>query len=385
MPSSSSSSSSSSSTATATATAKMSKEEEEEVDDDPISYKKKLLSSCKKKNQQITLSDGRIMGFAEYGGGPTTTSSSSSSSSSVTSRMIIYCHGGNGSRYEGEWFNEEVENTKHNNNNNNNNNNHNSNVRLIVPDRPGFGLSTFHPNRTILDWVNDLLQLVDYLQQPKNDDNENDNGNDDYDDDDVGKFSIFGLSGGAAYVAAVAYKIPERIHRVGIVSGLSPPPQNKQKCNGMWFPVKIIFTTAEYFPTVNRFLLTKQSEFYKTDINLLRPRMKSALPKPDVELFERDPNVLDIFVIDAQEAHRHGVEGDVYEWQLYVNDWGFHIHDIKIPIQLWYGKYDKNTPIGMGKYYHEQLPNSTSLNEVNDGGHFSTINNHINDIMNYLK
>jgi pimeloyl-ACP methyl ester carboxylesterase len=36
-------------------------------------------------------------------------------------------------------------------------------VRLIAPDRPGFGASTPRPGRSILDWVDDLDALTDHL------------------------------------------------------------------------------------------------------------------------------------------------------------------------------------------------------------------------------
>lgn len=34
-------------------------------------------------------------------------------------------------------------------------------VRLIVADRPGFGLSDPRPGRTLLDWPDDLIALAD--------------------------------------------------------------------------------------------------------------------------------------------------------------------------------------------------------------------------------
>lgn len=73
---------------------------------------------------------------------------------------MFYFTGGNSSRLEGQWF-EEAANQK--------------NIRLIVPDRPGFGLSTFDPNRRFLDWPLDVLELAHILS--------------------IETFSVFGLSG----------------------------------------------------------------------------------------------------------------------------------------------------------------------------------------------
>ena len=98
-------------------------------------------------NQIIRLPDGRTLGYAEYG--------------SPSGNPIFYFTGGNSSRFEGEWFENAAT---------------DKDVRLIVPDRPGFGLSTFQPDRQLLDWPKDVIELADALS--------------------IDTFSIFGLSGG---------------------------------------------------------------------------------------------------------------------------------------------------------------------------------------------
>jgi len=286
-----------------------------------------------RQNQKMQLSDGRDLGFAEYG--------------PSDGEPILYFTGGNSSRIEGRWF------EKSSNRNN---------VRLIVPDRPGFGLSTIFPDRQLLDWPIDVIELANFLS--------------------IDTFSLFGLSGGGPHVLATVYLAPERVKNVAIVSGTaSPEMQNKH--NGMWPPVRLIFYTAEKFPTINRFLLKQMANFYSDEKQMMK-RMKQAMPLPDVDLIEERPEVIKIFSEATKEAHRNGVDGDALEWQLYVNPWRFQLQDIHKEIILWYGKYDQQVPIGMGRYLHANLPNSR-LVEVEDGGHFSTINNHIDAIYTYLK
>jgi len=36
-------------------------------------------------------------------------------------------------------------------------------VLLIVPDRPGYGLSTYQPKRALVDWADDVTQLATHL------------------------------------------------------------------------------------------------------------------------------------------------------------------------------------------------------------------------------
>jgi pimeloyl-ACP methyl ester carboxylesterase len=285
-----------------------------------------------KENQTIRLKNGRLLGFAEYG--------------HLEGPPVLYFTGGNSSRFEGRWFAQAAL---------------RSGVRLIVPDRPGFGLSTHHLKRELLDWPSDVLQLVKALS--------------------IETFSVFGLSGGGPHVLAVAHEIPERLNRVAIVSGTASPDMPDQY-QGMWPPVKLIFMTAKKLPGVNRFILKQMAGFYSNEEQMLK-RMKQALPKPDAELIDINPDIIRVFAQATKEAHRNGVEGDAREWHLYVNDWGFQLKEISKEIKLWYGIYDQQVPVEMGRYLSKHLANS-QLVEVEDGGHFSTINNHIDDILSYL-
>ena len=283
-------------------------------------------------NQTLKLRDGRQLGFASFG--------------EPEGKPVFYFTGGNSSRLEGKWFEKAAQEKK---------------IRLIVPDRPGFGLSDFQPARSFLDWAKDIEELADALK--------------------IERFAIFGLSGGSPHVAAVSYLLPERITNAAIVSGVAPP-EMPEKFKGMWPPVRMIFFSARYAPGINRFLLKQMSGFYANKEKMLK-QMKQALPKPDQQLIDKRPEVIDIFSEAANEAHRSGLDGDAWEWKMYVQPWGFALEDIKVKIGLWYGEVDGNVPVGMGKYLAKHIPNS-QLKIVPDGGHFSTINNYIQEIFDFL-
>ena len=75
-------------------------------------------------------------------------------------------------------------------------------IRLIVPDRPGYGHSTFYPERRLTDWPNDVAAIADYLG--------------------IDRFAAFGLSGGGPHVLACAHALAPRLIGVGCVSGVGP-------------------------------------------------------------------------------------------------------------------------------------------------------------------
>lgn len=160
------------------------------------------------------------------------------------------------------------------------------------------------------------------------------------------------------------------------------PPEMPDPYRGMWPPVRLNFMTAKSLPGINRLILKQMAGFYSNEEQMLK-RMKQALPKPDVELIERNPEIIRIFAQATKEAHRNGIDGDAREWQIYINDWGIQLKDIAKEIKLWYGKYDRQVPVDMGRYLSQELANS-QLNEVEDGGHFSTITNHIDEIFEYM-
>ncbi|MER3390615.1 MAG: alpha/beta hydrolase [Microcella sp.] len=279
-----------------------------------------------------TLSDGRQLGFARYGpegGSP-----------------VLYFTGGNSSRLEGRWFADAVE---------------RQGIDLIVPDRPGFGLSDYQPSRRFLDWPLDVAQLADGLS--------------------LDQFAVLGLSGGAPHVAAVMHELPQRVTRAAIVSGVAPPEMPKRLA-GAWPPLRAIFWAARRSPRLLTIMLRQMSAFYSDPVAMQR-RMTQALPQPDVQLIERDPAIIEIFSAAAGEAHRHGVDGDVLEWQLYNRPWGFDIADLTGELGLWFGRVDRNVPVAMGEYWAGKVPRAV-LHRVEDGGHFSTINNHIDEILEYL-
>src|ERR671917_2435372 len=123
----------------------------------------------------IRLPDGRALAYAEYG--------------DPAGRVVLGCHGSPSSRLERHV--EDPEDYRR------------WGVRLVVPDRPGFGRSDPQPGRRVTDWPGEVPQLLDSL------------GSD--------RFAALSLSGGAAYALACAHAMPDRVTTVGILGGAPPP------------------------------------------------------------------------------------------------------------------------------------------------------------------
>ena len=283
-------------------------------------------------SQAIELQDGRTLGFAEYG--------------DPQGFPIFYFHGGNSSRLEAAWIADAAL---------------GQHVRLIAPDRPGFGLSDRHPRRSFLSWAADVENLADALK--------------------LARFAVMGLSGGGPHTAVVAHQLPERVSAAAIVSGTAPP-EMPSRFKGMFLPVKLNLLAALYAPPLSRWFLSKMGANYADPEKFIK-MVKQGMPIPDRELAERKPETIRQFCAAAVESHRQGIDGDFTETQLYSRPWGFRLTEITVPVSLWYGEVDNFVPPTMGHYHASQIPNSR-LHLVPDGGHFSTINNYSDVIFSEL-
>src|SRR5690242_4253772 len=86
------------------------------------------------ENNQIRLKDGRKLGYAEYG--------------DPKGKPLFFFHGFPTSRFHAKRTDQAAKELG---------------IRVIAPDRPGFGLSDFQIGRTLLDFPDDVLELANYL------------------------------------------------------------------------------------------------------------------------------------------------------------------------------------------------------------------------------
>jgi pimeloyl-ACP methyl ester carboxylesterase len=121
------------------------------------------LAMSVKTDNQVKLSDGHSVGYAEYG--------------DPMGKPVLHFHGFPSSRFEGHRPTmDEIATRLH--------------ARVIVVERPGIGLSDYKPY-TIASWPDIVMEFADALR--------------------LDRFAVMGVSSGGKYVAACASKIPQRI------------------------------------------------------------------------------------------------------------------------------------------------------------------------------
>ncbi|KAI8953163.1 alpha/beta hydrolase [Xylaria longipes] len=312
-------------------------------------------------SQTLKLPDGRTLGFAEYG--------------SPTGKPLFYFHGFPSSRYEAIGIHEACQ---------------RQDLRIISPDRPGFGLSTFDPDRRITDWPGDVRALADHLG--------------------LTRFAVLGCSGGGLYALACVHALPvEMLSGVGLLASAGPwkeagaqdAPFASRATAFMtyWWPASVrvllsaligfsrwLVTTGPVVRRIDKWLEQKDREkaARKASYSHKEEEGKTSSPEtsdnktssgsaeigtPARSARERREALFQHFVF---EAFRQGTARTVRDSQLLTwEGLGFPIEDVAYnKIHIWHGSKDWQSPIRMIRFLAERLPHC-ELHEFDGVNHYA--------------
>ena len=210
-------------------------------------------------------------------------------------------------------------------------------VRLICTDRPGYGDSTFQPERRIMDWPTDVAQLADHLG--------------------FDKFTLIGHSGGGPHTLACAYALPERVTAAGVVAGAGPV-DTPNATGGMIFLHRLGFKVGQYMPWSFWYLMVRYLfREIAADPTKAIDRDKDTWPPADREILTT-PDIRELCIQSDTEAYRHGLLAYAWDARLLTRPWGFPLEEIKVPVHLWHGTVDNSTSVAMARYMAGKINNS---------------------------
>jgi len=234
-------------------------------------------------------------------------------------------------------------------------------VRLVCPDRPGYGLSTFQPGRRLVDWPGDVAQLADHLE--------------------IGDFAVMGISGGGPHAAVCAALLGRRVTAAAIVSGVGPLTDPRAS-EGMMRLNQILTRLSRRRSPLVRAMVTVQVVVARRWPGRAIELMVKQMPEADAAIVRR-PEVRALFELDAARSSRTTAMAAAQDLELFARDWGFELGQITIPVHLWQGDTDLNVPPNHARLQHEAIPGSV-LHEVSGEGHLIGID-HIGEILETLK
>lgn len=276
------------------------------------------------ENLTLNLSDGRKLGYAEFG--------------SPSGKPVIIQHGMACSRLDGLYY-------------------HSLGLqlgaRVIGVDRPGMGLSTAQPNRTLYDSAKDVEQLTDHLG--------------------LTSYSVMGISGGGPSTLACArYLPPTKLKAIAMVVALGPPDigmQGAQFVNRLGYPYGHLYTPAflhRWFwrrDAIGRIELSDDERWSM----LLKSTEKIKLPEKD-RLVLKDTAFYRVALRSTRQGFAQGYEGVLLDGKLCCRPFTFKVEDIpaNLPVRLWYAKQDVNVPANHGVQLAKRLGSRAELKVLDE-------------------
>ena len=229
---------------------------------------------------------------------------------------------------------------------------------VITYDRPGYGRSTRHRGRDVVDCVADIAAIADALG--------------------IERFVVTGGSGGGPHALAAAARLPDRVTRAECNVGAAPYDAPDLD----WFAgmdpenVKELGWALEGEETLVRELERQADEkLSQLDEDPAALLGEFELSEADRAVLQ-DPLVRERMRKSLREALASGVWGWVDDDLVFVKPWGFEVEEIRLPVQVRYGAGDVLVPAGHGEWLARHVPNANVIVD-HEAGHLSTPDEHL--------
>jgi pimeloyl-ACP methyl ester carboxylesterase len=220
-------------------------------------------------------------------------------------------------------------------------------LRVITTERPGFGASTLLPGRGFTEHANDLAAILDHLG--------------------IDALPVYGSSGAAPHILALAQRHPDRVAAATILAGAAPLtdaeaedvlPINRQARQ---------LALADDLNALQALLSPIRDAIVADPLASFRDLMAIA-PQSDLEIMA-DPVWQDAFVRAQREALTQGVEGWADESLAMVTRWDeIELAAVRTSIVWRHAPSDRNVPASAAMRVVDELPNA-SWQQWPEGGH----------------
>jgi pimeloyl-ACP methyl ester carboxylesterase len=255
----------------------------------------------------VTLSDGRRLGYAEYG--------------DAHGALVLWFHGTPGGRRQIPLAGRRAAAAL--------------GLRLVCVERPGVGDSTDHAYAQIRDWAPDMAEVADHFGHER--------------------FLVVGLSGGGPYALACAHDLPERVAAVALLGSVAPATVEEVAVAG---PVALTRRWGPVLRAVRHPLGFCLSNFVRAVAPFGLPALNAfALVVPDGDRrVLHDPEIQSMFLEDLILGATRQCRAFLHDFALFGRPWGFDLGDVRVPVRWWHGDVDPFVPLAEAQRAAALLP-----------------------------
>jgi pimeloyl-ACP methyl ester carboxylesterase len=220
-------------------------------------------------------------------------------------------------------------------------------LRIVAPERPGYGLSDFHRLDTLPQMAEDVKALTDALE--------------------LRRFALIGVSGGGPPALAAAASLGPRIALLALVSPVGPIAE----CHGrirMSRLHRLIFTKMGRSPRACATFFWSLRSLVRWAPGVAYRALTQRVTQSDRRVLAR-PEVRANLQAAIREGLRPGISGALQDLRLFCAPWGLKLADIDVLAVMWQGSDDTIVPPQAAYHLAETLPNCR-LDVIQGAGHY---------------
>jgi pimeloyl-ACP methyl ester carboxylesterase len=236
-------------------------------------------------------------------------------------------------------------------------------LRLISYDRPGFGSSSPHVGRRVVDAAADVAAILDALG--------------------VERFVTYGTSGGGPHALACAALLGGRCAAAATVAGVAAADApDLDWFDGMGEGNQAEFGAAREGREPLKPLLEEEA----AGMRAAAPEQLADAIRPhlsDVDAAALTGEVAEHLLNTIKTGLEPGVEGWIEDDLAFVGPWGFDLASIDVPVLVWQGEEDLMVPSAHGHWLRKHLARADG-GVVPGEGHLTLFVNRIADVHAWL-
>ena len=223
---------------------------------------------------------------------------------------------------------------------------HQRGLRLVTTSRPGYGDSTRHRGRRVVDVVDDTEAVLAALN--------------------ADRCVVAGWSGGGPHALACAARL-DRAAAGLVIAGIAPyRADGLDWMAGMGEENVIEFGAALLGEERLRpYLVTEREQIKDASVAEVISSMQTLLPEVDTAVLTDEFG--EDFLSSLRQGLHVGVDGWLDDDLAFAKPWGFDLAEISVPVMLWQGSADLMVPFAHGQWLAAHLPGASVHLEPGEG------------------
>ncbi len=223
---------------------------------------------------------------------------------------------------------------------------HERGLRYVTYSRPGYGRSSRHDGRRVVDAVDDALAILGHVG--------------------ADRCLVAGWSGGGPHAMACAARLEPAV-ATAVIAGVAPyDAEGLDWMDGMGAGnVEEFGAAVAGRDTLAPALEEAAAGMRDATMADLKAEMSSLLSEVDEAAF--DGEFGEDLVAMLREGLAGGADGWVDDDLAFIAPWGFELDEIGGPLALWQGSDDLMVPIAHGRWLAAHLPTAISHFEAGEG------------------